>query len=433
MSAGQQRTHGSTRRIARAITSLVDEVTLAFIFRIFAQAASFLLLARLLQPKGYGTLAALTGLVGLLVPFAGFGFGNLLARDIALTGCAVPSMVKRTYVLIALTLGPAAAVIGVVSTVVFGADTLPLVMLLCVAELGCNAATSNVASALLSYGQKRSYVWLQVVVSAGRLCAALILLTVPLASRSPTLWAGIYLIFTAIIFWWARSQMSRSMSGAAPDEEGQSSPPGILAGLSFSVGLATRTVYDDIDKVMLAHYRGYTETAVYAAAYRAVQAASSPSLALNAQLYPKYFQAGCNGPRAVIRLTKSAMSRTLLLAFAAVALVIIFRGVIATWLGAGYEKVPGVVAALAFLPVLQSIHFVLGDAVTGMGRQSARASAQVLSALLNAGLNLWLIPNYGVVGAILATAGSETALSFVLLLIWMRSLGGLETRTCKET
>ncbi|MGH9561899.1 MAG: polysaccharide biosynthesis C-terminal domain-containing protein, partial [Terracidiphilus sp.] len=52
-------------------------------------------------------------------------------------------------------------------------------------------------------------------------------------------------------------------------------------------------------------------------------------------------------------------------------------------------------------------------AVTGMGFQRYRTRAQLSAAAFNLGLNLWLIPRYGWLGAAWASLATDGALAVV--------------------
>jgi len=54
-----------------------------------------------------------------------------------------------------------------------------------------------------------------------------------------------------------------------------------------------------------------------------------------------------------------------------------------------------------------------GSALTGAGFQSWRTTAQVIAAVLNLGLNLWLIPRAGWLGAAWASVATDGALAIL--------------------
>jgi O-antigen/teichoic acid export membrane protein len=75
---------------------------------------------------------------------------------------------------------------------------------------------------------------------------------------------------------------------------------------------------------------------------------------------------------------------------------------------------------LCLLPLFRSFQYSAGDALTGAGHQKLRLGAQTIAAVLNFGLNLYLIPHCGWLGAAwssLATDGFLGISSWTVLLV----------------
>ena len=74
---------------------------------------------------------------------------------------------------------------------------------------------------------------------------------------------------------------------------------------------------------------------------------------------------------------------------------------------------------LCILPVFRSFQLSAGDALTGGGFLGLRLGIQVMAAVFNFGINLYLIPHYGWVGAgwsSLATDGLLGLINWLVLL-----------------
>jgi O-antigen/teichoic acid export membrane protein len=85
----------------------------------------------------------------------------------------------------------------------------------------------------------------------------------------------------------------------------------------------------------------------------------------------------------------------------------------------------GAVAALRWLcliPLLRSLHYAWGTAITACASQWRRTAAQAGVAAFNLTLNLWLIPRWGWHGAALASLLSDGGLALACFLI-LRALG----------
>jgi O-antigen/teichoic acid export membrane protein len=69
---------------------------------------------------------------------------------------------------------------------------------------------------------------------------------------------------------------------------------------------------------------------------------------------------------------------------------------------------------LALIPFLKTISYFFSDSVTGAGYQGFRTAAQVFVAILNIGLNFWLIPAYSWRGAAWSSLACDGALALVM-------------------
>ena len=70
--------------------------------RILVQFAYFVLIARILHREGYGAFAGAVALVAVLAPFAGWGSGNLLVKNVARARDTFPRYWGRVLVVSAL-------------------------------------------------------------------------------------------------------------------------------------------------------------------------------------------------------------------------------------------------------------------------------------------------------------------------------------------
>ena len=85
----------------------------------------------------------------------------------------------------------------------------------------------------------------------------------------------------------------------------------------------------------------------------------------------------------------------------------VFAPLVPKILGAEYQNVIPTLRWLAPLPLISGVQLLISNTLTGLGHQKARSIVQVISATLNVGLNVWLIPIHGLYGAIWATLTSD--------------------------
>jgi O-antigen/teichoic acid export membrane protein len=173
-----------------------------------------------------------------------------------------------------------------------------------------------------------------------------------------------------------------------------------LEGLGFSFAGTTQNAYNDIDKTMLSHYGLNRENGLYSLAYRMVDFASAPIIAIDTAILPRLFQR-----------SRQSLARTFRLAFRS----------------AVPKSFAGAMTALrwlCWLPPLRAIHRLTGGALTASGRQSWRTASQFVVAGMNLLLNVWWIPAYGWIGAAWASVAADGSLailnSMLLLILWYR-------------
>jgi O-antigen/teichoic acid export membrane protein len=85
-------------------------------------------------------------------------------------------------------------------------------------------------------------------------------------------------------------------------------------------------------------------------------------------------------------------------------------------LGAEYLRTVEAVRWLAILPLFKTIHYFFADALSGAGFQGLRMCLQIVVAVFNVLVNLWIIPAYSWRGAAWSSLASDGLLA---LLMWI--------------
>jgi O-antigen/teichoic acid export membrane protein len=361
--------------------------------------AYFVVIARVLGVRSFGALAASVALVAIFVPFAAWGSGNILVMEVARDGRAFPvffgnaliSVALSGVVLTTLTLGLGATFLGQVP--------LSAILFLAVADLGFGRIVDIAAQCFQASDHLRTMAWTSMLVPGLRFAAVLLFAASPY--RGLAVWAGFYLVgnavAAAVAFWLVRRRLGK------PEPK-----PSLLwrrfkLGGYFAVAASASTIYGDIDKTMLARLSTFDATGIYAAAYRAVNAAFIPVMALLMASYARFFRAGMAGIEG-----STAFARRLFAPAAAYGVVagiaIYFLAPLTPHiLGADFAESVEALRWLAPLPLLCSIYYLPADALTGANAQGLRTALQLSAAVINVILNLLLIPEYSWRGAAWAT------------------------------
>jgi O-antigen/teichoic acid export membrane protein len=196
-----------------------------------------------------------------------------------------------------------------------------------------------------------------------------------------------------------------------------------VEGFYFSVGQSSATIYNDIDKTMVARLATLEAAGVYGAAYRLIDVAFIPVRAVLSATLPGFFRIGASGLQESMRYGKQMLIKILPYSLFAFVACMIGAPLVPHILGREYARVTDALRWLALLPVLKTMHFFIADAITGAGRQGTRTVIQIGVAAFNVLINLWIIPAYGWRGAAWSSIASDALLALCLLLV-VTYLGG---------
>jgi len=379
--------------------------------RLLAQLVYFVLLARRLGAEGYGAFAAALGAVSLAVPFAAMGAGSFLIRGVT-RRLETPAYWWGRAVLTVLRGGASLAlvVVGIGWLALHGripfwllvGVTVSDVMLLPLIEV------SGQAYQALDRLDRTALTW--VVWSALKVAAAVTLAIVP--GGSLNLWAILYPLSTGGAALAAVVAVTRRIGW--PSRPAGFGRAELREGLMFSLSGSARSIYDDVDKAMLARLDALGVTGIYGAAYRIIDVAFLPVRSLVFAAYPRFFARGAAGVHSTAGLARSLVPAAAAYGVGAGIALFTFAPLVPLVLGHSYAGVAAVIRWLAVLPLLRALHYFAADALTGAGHQELRTAAQVGVAVLNIALNLVLIPAYSWLGAAWASIACDGALALSL-------------------
>ncbi|SCF30964.1 Membrane protein involved in the export of O-antigen and teichoic acid [Micromonospora chaiyaphumensis] len=381
------------------------------LLRTLAQGALFVLLAREMPIGQYGLFVGVTALIAVVSPFASAGVPSLIFQSHADAPAAWARHLARGLVL-TVTFGVGASVlVTAAGAAVWSAQVDPVdVAALAVADLVAWRLIEAVAASVQARGKVFVASVIPAVLHVCRLAAAVTLGV--LAAGPVTLhgWAVTSALLSTVI---CLLVLAYGLRGAGLPPAGGAFGQ-VRAGLLFAVGLSAQSVYNDLDKVMLSKLGSPEGAAIYAAAYRVVDFAYTPGRAMAAVAYPRFFEAGRDGPRSALRLTRRLLPRYLAFSVPAALLLAACSGLMPTVFGDGYAAATTALQGLAALLVLKAIHYLAADTLSGSRLQGRRTVCQIAVGVVNAGLNVWLIPAYGWQGAVASSLVCDALLGVLL-------------------
>jgi O-antigen/teichoic acid export membrane protein len=377
--------------------------------RLAIQALYFIEIARSLGVRNYGAFVGVVALVGTIYPFGSLGGGNLLVKNVA-----------RDKQLFAPYWGRALAhTIGFGTVLIIGVSSiarwvlppeipLRLVVLVGAADIvGLNIATIS-AQAFQAFERLNWTASVYVMLSSGRLVGALLLIAFH-RHPSPLQWGVLYFGSTATVALMATFLVCANLG--PPMFKWPHSFAEMREGFYFAASLTAQTVYNDIDKTMLARLSTLEATGIYSAAYRIIDVSFVPVSALLWSSYAGMFRTGAQGISATLAYAAPLLRRALLYAaFVSVALFL-SAGAVPFFLGHDFDLTAEALRWLAVLPILKAVHYFLSDTLSGTGHQLTRTCMQAGVAIFNVLVNLWIIPAYSWRGAAVSSIMSDGALA----------------------
>jgi len=381
--------------------------------RIAGQAIVFLIVARLLGVKGYGAYSAVLALAMTLAGFSGLGASMIMLRDTSRNTAMFAVCWGRTLGALLITAPPLLAIYFLLAWAILP-DQITWVVIVCIgaAEILFGPVALAVVQAYQGHERMARAARIVLVPVLPRVGAAITLafaLQLPESARLPV-WAAAYLICAAASTGYALWLLRRDF-GADLKVCWKGLGQALCDGWPFAAGGAAQKVYVDIDKLMLSRLVSLEAAGAYSAAYRVVDMACVPLMSFFSAAAPRFFRAGHDGvdsaARYALRVLPLPMLYTLAVGFAFYSLA----GLLPWLLGETFAPSVGALRWLAWLPLFTVPRRLIQTAFGASGRQRNSLLVLACGAVLNLGLNLWMIPLWGWWGAVLATYAAEFVMS----------------------
>ena len=382
------------------------------------QALYFLLMGRMLGAHEYGAFAGAVALVNVGSQFSSLGMEMVLLRAVARDRASFAASWTR-----ALILSGAGFLVLLAAILVYGALFLPPSLRQLLPWLVCSDAlfgkvTQLASRAFQGADMARRSAKLLALTNAARAAAAGVLALLCLhhhGAISALLWARVYLGASLLVAVSAFRAVTRHLGRPARASIRRAH---IAEGLSFSFSSSAISVYNDIDKTLLAGYGMLGAAGIYAAAYRVIDVVSTPIYSVFAAASPRLFRQGAEeGPRGAARGARRLLGWSACFGALAAPALTLAAPALPYLFGHTFSGSVAVLRFLCFLPLLRALHYAWGTAITACTSQWVRTGAQAAVALLNLGMNLWLIPRWGWRGAATASLASDGALALLCFLL----------------
>lgn len=380
---------------------------------IIASTANFLLLARLVGPTEYGIIAGSWALVLAAAPIAALGADRLLMRDVS-AGHLPPAQALGAA-LVTLAMGCVVIIGALVSlhSVLLPQTPLALLVSLALAEIVAMGMVVLVTALFFATSNARAAGITSVVVNATKLLAVVTFAVS--GDGDPVHWAMIYAGYAVVS---ALGQLAVAIRRfGRPSVKSYHFVARARDGLPYSGNVVATVVQNDADKTLLLRNGLGADVGHYSVAYRLASMAYLPVLAVMQAMLPRYFAVGGEGGLPATTAFARRLAKPLLAyGVAATVVVIAVAPLVPVAVGEEYRESVALLALLAPLVLAKVVQTVVGDALTGAGRQRTRTLCVSIAAATNVSINLALIPILGLTGALVATFVAEVLQASLLCL-----------------
>jgi O-antigen/teichoic acid export membrane protein len=365
--------------------------------------------ARHFGPEGFGLWNYAIAYTAFFGAVATLGLNGIVVRELAREGADAGALMGTSLILRLA----ASLFLGAAATISMGwlrpDDWLPTLL------VGLNAAAMVLQSAqVLEFDFHARMLSRPAVIAANVAFVVATLLRIALlASDAPIAYFGFMLVLEAALgagLLWRAWKAHRS---ANIEWAWHAQTAGMLLRESWPLifsGLAV-TVYMRVDQVMLAEMVGDHEVGQYAAAMRIAEVWYFIPMAIATAAFPVMMRHRAEGQRPYERFVQSLYDGTAWLGLGVAALTTL----LAPWAiemlyGPAYRTAADILAVQIWAGIAVSMSFVHSRWLLAEGLQRYGLVYTACALALNVGLNLFLIPSMGAVGAAWATLATQTTL-----------------------
>ena len=399
---------------------------LSKLLKILMQAGYFIIVARALGAENYGSFISVTALGTLAFPFVGLGSDHILIKYVSTDKNLFSLYWGNTLVTLLVSGAFFTAILMLLSPLIFTNNISFLsIFLILIANLIFLSLSDASGKALMSVYKVKQAAQLGVLDTCIKVIAAFSLATF---FPQPTVdnWAALFLISSVIVSGIAVFTVTQTIGYPKPILSKLT--PIIKEGIYFSISSSANNINSNLDKTMLGSMSTLTSAGIYGSAYRFIDVGNILLLSIFGASYTRFFKHGASGIRNSLGFAKRLLPILSLYGVVSLLGYLIFAPFLPAILGEEYRNAIEALRWLAPLPAIAALQQLAANTLIGAGHQKARSVVQVTSALLNIGLNLWLIPLYSWKGAAWATL---TADFFRLIFVWL-IVFWLTSRTVKH-
>jgi O-antigen/teichoic acid export membrane protein len=375
-----------------------------------SQALYFILLARLLGTAQYGVFAGTFAFVSLVAQYSLMGADTVLLRYVSPDKSKFPVYWGNALIFVCSLSLLLAFILHLLGRHILNADSASIVFPAAISICFCTQIAFAAGRVFQAFEQLRVTAMMNLLTNLLRLItAAIMVVTLHHANARQWVIASLFVSLAGAVI----AVTTVTVRLGLPKFQLSLIRKHATEGLQYSFSQSTSSAYNDLDKTMLSHYGMNVANGVYAMAYRVVEIATIPVFSIRDAAIPRFFVQGAKGIEHSYALGKSLLKKAIWLGLASAVGMFLVAPLIPYVVGKGFTESVSALRWLCLIPFFRSIHQMTGAALTGAGLQRYRTTTQLIAAACNFGLNLWLIPRHGWLGAAWASLITDGGLGIM--------------------
>ncbi|HTV53804.1 MAG TPA: oligosaccharide flippase family protein [Terriglobia bacterium] len=389
----------------------------------------FIVIARLLGVLQYGIVVGAFALVNLVAEHGRLGTGMVLLRYVSPDPKRFGPYWANTLVVTGVMSGALIVILRLVAPHLIDPASASIIVLTAVGSCFFEQITISATQAFQAFQQMRVAAIFNQMTALARTVAAVSMLFV-LHHSSARQWvlasafASATVTVIAVITVTTRLGWPQFTPYLVWRHAGE--------GAEYAFASSTTSAYNDLDKTMLSHYGMSAANGIYGMAYRIIEMGTAPLASLQLAAHPRLFQLAADGFEGPVTLGRRLLRHGFLASAATALCMFAFAPLIPLVVGRGFGEGVSALRWLCLIPVFRSVHWTTGGVLTAIGLQRYRTLTQITAVILNFGLNLWLIPQFGWRGAAWASLATDGMLGVLNWGVLEWSAGNQGKWGCKK-
>jgi O-antigen/teichoic acid export membrane protein len=360
------------------------------------QAAYAILISKELGPSSYGIFASITALSIIGSVFSGWGCDQILIKNVSIAKEKFQKNFGSGLVLILITYPILLLIIFTISYILLHkseVNSLSLILFI-TADLLFTKTLFFAKACFVVFERAKGQLVINLVTTLTKLFFLLLALKF---STTFTLdqWAIWYfasgLLSAGFSLFYVVHHLGYPQFGILKSE--------FVSGMQFCIEQASLASLKDLDKPIIVAMMGAEQGGYYAAAFKLVDAASSPVRGMLYAVYVRYFKESQNGEKAGIAFAFKVLPFLIAASLIIGILIYSLAWTLPLLLGPKYQPSVDIVKQLWLYPLLIGLLGTGIDLLRSIGRQLARTYIMILSSLLTAPIVYVALNYFGIAGA----------------------------------